>query len=168
MVHSAAEKPVITHDLDCCVALFSRCTEALRALKKLAGEGFSSDALAAIGTIPPWLVAYLSQLNPSPEFPTSMVIKLESSETMVVIGFPVSSVAEANHEGKILRTTHMLSLALSGTGILSTNQHDYLSALRHGQMIVIVRGSATEVERAADILATGDEIEVAVYEGACT
>jgi len=168
MVHSAAENPVITHDLDCCVALFSRCTEALRALKKLAGEGFSSDALAAIGTISPWLVAYLSQPNLSPEFPTSMVVKLESNESMVVIGFPISSVSRALHEGNALNTTHILSLALSGTGILSTNQHDYLSALHHGQMIVIVRGSSTEVERAAEILATGDEIEVAVYEGACS
>ena len=168
MLRSAAEDPVITHELNCCVALFSRCTEALRALKELTGEGFSRDALAGIGMVSPWLVAYLSQLNPPPEFPQSMIVKLQGNESMVVIGFPISSVSRALHEGNALNTTHILSLALSGMAILSTNQHEYVSALGHGQMLVIVRGSSAEVERAAELLATGAEIEVAVYEGACT
>ena len=168
MLRSAAQEPGLTHEWNSCVALFSRCTEALGALKKLAGEGFPSDELACIGTVSPWLKTYLSQLDPPPGFPQSMIVQLQGSVSMVVIGFPISSVSRAIREGTTLNTTHMLSLALPGTAILSTDQHDYASALNHGQLLVIIRGSAAEVERAAELLATGQEIEVAVYEGACT
>ncbi len=167
MSRSAAGELVVTRDLNCCVALFSLCTQALRALRELTGAGFSRDALACIGMVSPWLGTYLSQLDPSPEFPRSMIVKLQGNVSMIVVGSPISSVSRALQEGNTLNTTYILSLALSGTAILSSNQHDYVSALNHGQLLVIVRGSATEVERAAELLATGTEIEVAVYEGAC-
>ncbi len=167
MLHSAAPEPILTNVQNCCIALFSRCTEALGALKKLTDKGFSEDSVAAIGTISPWIASYLSQLDQPPKFPRSMVVRLQDNNSMVVIGFPVASVSRARDTNNTLNKRHILSLVVSEMGIPAANQHDYASALDHRQLLVIVRGSATEVERAADLLATGEEIEVAVYEGSC-
>ncbi len=168
MLHSAAPEPVLTNVRNCCIALFSRCTEALSALKKLTNEGFSEDSVAAIGTISPWIASYLSQLEPPPKFPRSMVVKLQDNDSMVVIGFPVTSVSRIGDTNNTLNKRHILSLVVSEMDIPDANQNDYASALDHRQLLVIVRGSATEVERAAELLATGEEIEVAVYEGTYT
>ncbi len=167
MLRSAALVPVIIKR-NCCVALFSRCTEALGALKKLTSEGFSGDAVAAIGTIAPWIVSYLSQLDQPPAFPRSLIVKLAGNESMVVIGFPVPSVSRVQDTDNLQNKKNILSLVLSEMDIPLANRHDYASALAHRQLLVLVRGSSAEVERAADLLATGAEIEVAVYEGACT
>ncbi len=168
MLRSALPKPVLTHDRNCCVALFSRCTEALGALKKLIAKGFSGDKIAAFGTISPWMVSYLSQLDQPPEFPRSMVLTLQNNESVVVIGFPATSVSRERDNGNALDKTHILSLLFTEMDIPVANLHDYASALAHRQLLVLVRGSSPEVEKAAELLATGTEIEVAVYEGVCT
>ncbi len=52
---------------------------------------------------------------------------------------------------------------------LSSNQHNYASALNHGQLLAIVHSLIAGMETAAELPpATDEEIEVAVFEGACT
>ncbi len=51
---------------------------------------------------------------------------------------------------------------------LSSNQHNYASALNHGQLLAIVSSLTAGMETAAEFPATDEEIEVAVYGGACT
>ena len=147
-----------------CIALFSSYSQALKAVKSLATGGFSCNAVAAIGTISPWLVPYLSQPEPVSDFPQTMVVDIPGDESMAVIGFLMFSISRTLDSENTLNKQHILSLALAGMKIPSTNQHQYTSALNHGQMLVIVRGSINEVERAADLLATGEEVEVAVYQ----
>ncbi len=166
MLRSAAPVPVIIKR-NCCVALFSRCMEALDALRKLVTRGFSGDKIAGIGTISPWIVSYLSQLDQPAEFPRSMVLTLQNNESVVVIGFTVPSVSRTKNSDSTLNKTEILSLILSEMNIPAANRHDYASALAHRQLLLLVRGSSVEVERAADLLATGEEIEVAVYQGVC-
>ncbi len=166
MLRSAAPVPVIIKR-NCCVALFSRCTEALDALKKLVTRGFSGDKIAGIGTISPWIVSYLSQRDQPAEFPRSMVLTLQNNESVVVIGFPVHSVSRERDTSNALDKTHIFSLVFTEMDIPTDNQHDYASALDHRQLLVVVRGSSPEVEKAAELLATGEEIEVAVYQGVC-
>ena len=165
MTSLTVPKPVGKRGWNVCIALFSCYSQALKAVKCLASEGFSCKAVAIIGTISPWLVPYLSQPEPVPDFPQTLVVHIPGDEAMAVIGFPIFSVSRRMNEGNRLNKQQIFSLALAGMKIPVTNQHEYTSALNHGQMLVIVRGSTSKVERAADLLATGEEVEVAVYQG---
>jgi len=50
-------------------------------------------------------------------------------------------------------------------GLPAAGQNRYSSALAQGQALIIVRGTVDQVDSAAELLATGNEIEVAVYLG---
>ena len=105
---------------------------------------------------------YLPQTNQAEALSQTVIFQVPDSGTLEVSGFLIDSFSRASQGGE----QEILSTVFSGLGIPADSQKKYASALNHGQVLVIVCGSVAEVETAADLLATGKEIEVSVYEGA--
>jgi len=164
-----------------CMALFSSRFEVLSALQKLADAGLGRDIVAAMGReiqstgngpcwkngMParePWGQPYLLQTNMERTFPHAMFFYIPGIGILEVSGFFIHLFSEILQEEGITRDYKILPLVFSLTGISESGRDNYSLAIRQGQFLVMVRGAGEEVETAAELLATGSELEVAVYQ----
>jgi len=159
--------PENTRRSNSCIAMFSCCSEVLTALKKIARAGFPEETIAFVelfAGLEETLSTLLFASTPQP----NVKMQCTGNEVMFISGFLVPDFSRVTHKEPGIECRKIIPLILSDIGIPAANQSNYSSALEHGQAIVIVRGAGEQVERAAELLATGEEIEVAVYEGAYT
>ncbi len=161
-----------------CIALLSACCEAQQTMRQFVTVGFGQYAVAIIcrtllerektsarqnaEMVDDFHVhPCLQQINQAEALPQTGIFQVPDVGTLEVSGFLVNSFLRASQSGE----QEDLSAVFSGLNIPADSQKNYAKALAHGQAIVIVRGTVNEVETAADLLATGKEVEVAVYQG---
>ena len=147
-----------------CLALFRTSSECRNSMRKLADAGFPDTSIAALELIsaPEQFVSlpYFSPLSQTP----IQVVPCAGNSALLVRGFPVPSVQEADDE-RTGTGWQRISELLADMGLSAAGQSRYSSALAQGQALIIVRGTVDQVDSAAELLATGNEIEVAVYLG---
>ncbi len=85
---------------------------------------------------------------------------------IAVCGPMAGAMLDALHVGVEDAAMTALACALAAAGVPKHDIGQYESALARGHVLLLVTGTAGEADRAAELLATGREIEVAVHQGA--
>ncbi len=129
----------------------------------LAGAGFPDENIAVLELL-------AGRRAAAPSLPVAAfrkdaeIIRCADNAAVLVSGFLQPLFAGAVTPGAAGACRKIMADILAEMGLPPVCRCNYAAALELGQIMIIVRGPVAQVDRAADLLATGKEIEVAVYQ----
>ena len=163
-----------------CVAVYGEHLQAEAAVRQLLGEGFDAEKLSIVGK------GYQREEHPIGFYNTGDRMKLWGAQgafwgglwglllgaaffwvpglgTVIIAGPLVGALVAALKGAVVVGGLSVLGAALYSIGIPKDSIIRYETAIKSDQYLLIVHGDQSEVERAHDVLAAGDALDVTIH-----